>query len=910
MTSSTSEPIVQTDFDGNIAALFYHQAQKTPDAIAIVGDHSWTYNDLSNRLLDYVRGLSTYDLAPESTIAVILPRDGDMVAILLAILWCGYAYVPVDPDDPPERAGRIQKAAACKLVVGDSSLIAQRERPGGFESLHQSIQLEELIARGQGRSEPECAPGGEGLAYVMFTSGSTGEPKGVEIEHRQLLHILNASQEILGFNQADRYLAIATIAFDISVVEIFLPLITGGSFLLRDRTLLNDPKGFFQDIETFKVSVVQLGPSSWSVMLDADCKIPQFRVAVTTGEAIAPVLAARLAEIASDAWNLYGPTETTVWVTGHRLGTASQHSQRAASEISAPIGKSFPRCLSLVVNEANEPVLDGEAGELLIGGMGLARGYRDDSDLTREKFVYLNQEKTRYYRTGDLVSEDEDGVIQYHGRIDDQLNIRGIRIEPREVEKSILTIPGIAQAAATWFVTPIGSKGLCSAIVWLPGRSIPFENLQQTLRQKLPTAMVPSRLIAMKELPLTANGKVDRNLIRTAVTKTVDGKAQPGYAQSLELTDTEARLTMIWNKALGVSNVTLDTHFFTEGGDSLSAIAMMLDVEKAMGAKFNPEILWKAPRLCDFARLIERARFQPVDILNMRTVFPVVETGNGAPLFFSNIDLKLRQKGLWQADCPLYAIVQWAHGRGFVKAKTIQELAAAQITEIRTIQKTGPYRIGGYSLGGLIALEIAQQLRDQGDSVDLLFLLDPMAPVRFRKVANGKSVISPGFIRPPLLVRIRQQLEKILVEPGIELPRTMRKVTQELRRLQLWQSLTYHCLDLYGRHPSLLTRMLVPKNRWPAFWFMARKLAQAYVAEPYDGHCLAVFHARDERYDIWQSLLPENAELSFVDSSHLGLFSETAIDKWGGIFSATVNSSAQSRPPSTNHEAQTHPPYL
>lgn len=895
MTSFSLASTSQNGLDDNLAALFDRQAQKTPDAIAIVCDRTWTYNDLRERAHEYVRGICAYGLPSDSTIAVVLPRDGDMVAILLAILWCGYAYVPIDPDEPPERARRIRDVAACKLVVGEANLLAQLNASPNVEDRPLSVRLNELIAAGQGRIEPACANGGEGLAYVLFTSGSTGEPKGVEVEHRQVLHLLQASQEILEFSQDDRYLAIATIAFDISVVEIFLPLITGGSILLRDRALLNDPKAMFSDLKDNHVTVMQLGPSSWSVMLDADAEIPYFRVAITTGEAVLPALAARLTKIAGTVWNLYGPTETTVWVTGHRLGGQRRVSTAGAAEISAPIGKPLPRCLAVVVNETDAFVPDGETGELLIGGSGLARGYRGNPVLTAEKFVTLGHDRIRYYRTGDLVSRGKKGIIHYHGRIDDQLKIRGIRIEPKEVELSLLAIPGIVQAAATWFQIAAGAKGLCAAVVWLPGETIPFEKLQETLRQKLPAAMVPSRLIAMGKLPLTANGKVDRKAIRTAVTGAAGDNNKPSYAHSLELTDTEARLTVIWAKALGVSTVSLDTHFFTEGGDSLSAIAMMMDVEKAMGAKFDPEIIWKAPRLRDFAKLVERARFQPVDLSNTRTVFPVVEAGTGAPLFFSNIDRKIGHEGLWRADCPLYAIVQWAHGRGFVNANSIHELAAAQIEEIRAIQKTGPYRIGGYSLGGLIALEIASQLRDQGDEVELLFLLDPMAPVRFRDNVDGKVAKSPGFVRPPLAARVRRKLQRIIVEPRTELGLVAHRVRQELLRLQFWQSLTYHCLDLYGRHPSPLTRMLVPKNRWPAFWFMARKLARAYIAEPYDGRCLAIFHAQDQRYDIWRPLLAEDSDMLVVESSHLGFFSEPAIDTWMDAFSDAVRCQTQKK---------------
>ncbi len=900
MNPSSLTAISQTGFDSNVAALFELQAQRTPDAIAIVDDRSWTYNDLRERMFGYVKGLAKYDLPTESTIAVILPRDGDMVALLLAILWCGYAYVPIDPNDPPERMRRIHKAASCDLIVLGTNLTTLQKSIVNETDLSKLTQLKELILGGKDRTRPQCAPGGKGLAYVMFTSGSTGEPKGVEIEHRQVLHLLYASKEILEFTNTDRFLAIATIAFDISIVEIFMPLLFGGSFLLRDRSLLNDPERLFRDIEKNAVSVVQLGPSSWSVMLDVTCDIPQLRVAITTGEAAAPEIATRLTQIADNAWNLYGPTETTVWVTGHRLTASSQDSTALVSEISAPIGKPFPRCLALVVNEDNTPIPNGEKGELLIGGPGLARGYRSDPVLTQEKFVTLNDEQGRYYRSGDLVSQDENGVIQYFGRIDDQLNIRGVRIEPREIEKSLLTIPEISKAAATWFETPSGTRSLCAAVVWHPEHSIPFEELRESLRHKLPATMLPSKLITLNELPLTANGKVDRNAIRAAITATATSVDKPSYSRSLELTDTEARLTVIWAKILGVDDISLDTHFFNEGGDSLSAIAMLLDVEKAMGAKFNPETIWKAPRLRDFAKLLERERHQPVDLLNTQTVFPVVETGQGAPLFFSNIDRKIDQKGIWRAGCPLYAIVQWAQGRGFIKAQSTQELASAQIKEIRAIQKTGPYRIGGYSLGGLIALEIARQLRKQGDEVELLFLLDPMTPVRYRTETAGKITKSPGFVRPSKADRIHQQIKKIGADPKTEIPQTIRKAIHKLLSRPFWQSLTYHCLDLYGRHPSALTRLLVPRNRWPAFWFMARKLAHAYIAEPYDGRCLAVFHSTDQRHGIWQALLSENAKMTIIESSHLGFFTEPTLQKWIDIFSAEIKNGATQSQPDTD----------
>ena len=885
MSAAPAGRLLQTGIGGNLADWFDRQARRTPDAIAIVDDRSWTYDDLRRRMLAFSQGLADYDLKPESTIAVLVSRDADMVALLLAILWCGYAYVPIDPDDPVDRGLRVLDGASCALVLTDATHHARLAAAEAAGRLPPLVRISTLAARGTGGTTTACAPGDDRLAYVLFTSGSTGAPKGVEIEHRQLLHILQAAQELLEFNPADRYLAIATIAFDISVIELFLPLVTGGSLLLRSRAALTQPAQLFADLGKHGVTIVQLGPSSWSVILESGIELPPLRVAITTGEAVAPGLARRLCGAAEIVWNLYGPTETTVWVTGQQLDAASPAENAPGPNISAPIGKPLSRCTAVIVDETGQPQPDGTIGELMIGGAGLARGYRGNPALTDEKFVTLENDGQRYYRTGDLVSRNSGGLIHYHGRIDDQLNIRGIRIEPREVETALLALPEVANAAATWFETQEGTRGLCCGIVWAPGQTLTFDAVQDRLRDRISAAMVPSRFVALETLPLTANGKVDRKAVRQAA-----GAPQmdngPALYHALDLTDTEGRLLPIWARALGKKDVTPDTHFFAEGGDSLSAIAMTLDVEKAIGARLSPDAIAAAPRLRDFARTVEALRQQPVDLTRRKTVFPLVEAGEGPPLFFSNVDRKLGQSVPWKGGCPLYAIVQWAYGRGFVKADSIQQLAAAQITEIRAIQESGPYRIGGYSLGGLIALEIASQLRDRGEEVELLLLLDPMAPVRYRRTPTGTTVRPQGFRRPPFAGRLWRQLRHFAHDPAAELPRVRRKAMREIRRLHIWQRLTYLRLDLYGRYPSRLTRWLVPRNRWPAFWLTARHFARTYIAEPYPGNCLAVFHNQDQRYEIWQSLLPKDAEFAIVDASHLGLFEEPAVGSWMELIAA------------------------
>ncbi|SLN71027.1 Dimodular nonribosomal peptide synthase [Roseovarius litorisediminis] len=880
----------QTGFDGNLAKWFDNQAQSNPDAIAIIDDRARTYDQLRRRMMAYTRGLSTYDLQPESTVALLVSRDFDMVALMLAILWCGHAYVPIDPDDPVDRGIGILNAASCALVVTDATHHARLKTADAAGWLPPLVLNGAMIKMGEDRDTFVCAPGGARLAYILFTSGSTGVPKGVEVEHRQVLHILKAAGELFDFRPSDRYLAVATIAFDISLVELFLPLVNGGSLLLRSRTLLLEPKRLFSELKQHDVNIVQLGPSSWSVMLESGVEIPPLKVAITTGEAVAPDLAERLGRVADIVWNLYGPTETTVWVTGQRLDSKASPTTPVVSAISAPIGIPLPRCTAIVVDEADRPVQYGSIGELMIGGAGLARGYRDNPELTVTKYVTLESGGQRLYRTGDLVSRDANGIIHYHGRIDDQLNIRGVRIEPREVETALLALPEVTQAAATWFVTPAGPRGLCCAIVWAPGQSLTFDEVQNCLRSKIPAAMVPSRFVALKNLPLTANGKVDRKSVRDASIANHRDEV-PVINDALDVTDTEGRLLSIWANVLGTKTVTLDTHFFAEGGDSLSAIVMMMYVEKSLGAKMGPDAIAKAPRLRDFARTVEILRWQPVDLNNQKTIFPLVEEGDGPPLFFSNIDQKLGRSAPWKGGCPLYAIVQWAHGRGFVKAKSIQQLAAAQIREIRAIQNSGPYRIGGYSLGGLIALEIASQLHALDEEVELLFLLDPMSPVQYRSAQSGETVESHSYQSPPFAERLVRQLRNLVRDPVASLPKMGSKTMGELRKLRVWQRLAYHRLDLYGRYPSRLTSFLVPKNRWPAFWMMAQQLARSYVAQQYKGACLAVFHDQGGRYEIWQSILSETAELAVVEASHLGLFEEPAVNIWMDLVSHVVNAS-------------------
>lgn len=863
------------DLDRNLFAIFARQAARCPDSVAVIDDTGATsYGALLDRANVIAEMLTQRGLRAEQPVGVLMKRTSDLVATMLGILGAGGCYVPLDPDDPPERAGRIVEGAKCELVLIHKRLLPEFESCLRALSIPpELVEIENFSTAAKMAQLPDV-PGGHRLAYILFTSGSTGLPKGVEVEHRSVVNLLLAMRDLFGFTESDRYLATSTIGFDISVAEIFLPLITGGGVVLGERKLVLDPRGLARMIRDHNVTVFQTGPSVWSVLLAELPEFPRLRVAVSTGEAIAPELARRLAGTGDAVWNLYGPTETTVWATGHRLERDAVDFP-ARSSVSAPIGQPLANVLVRVLDEDRMPVVRGTQGELWIGGEAVARGYCRDEALTHERFVELGDGSGTWFRTGDVVVQDVDGTIHYFGRNDDQIKVRGVRIEPMEVESAILTHPGVAQAGATWFAGTSGARSIVAAVVVRPGHAITALELHHFLVLFLPTAMVPSRFVICEALPMSSSGKVDRKAIRKRV---ADQSMEPAVTSGGEvLTETERLLIGIWERTLNIKSVRRDAHFFSIGGDSLSAVTMMLEMEATFDISLPFRVVFEDSTLDRLAERIDRARSKkqggmkvPVaadDLGNTAFVFPLTQQGSGSPFFFNGVDLRMAHKGLWDFDCPLYAVSQWALGRGFAKANSLEELARIQIVGIRAIQAHGPYRLAGYSFGGLLALEIAQQLRRCGETIDLLFLLDPSEP--FADSYDAREKMNP---------RVKRHLRQVAANPR----RALRYVgTRALNycRMPTWNWICHKLVHFYGRHPNSVAARLLPKDRWPAFWYTTRRHGRAYSPQPYDGEVLAIF-ADQERRVMWQKLLAPTADIRTLDSHHLEMFVEPTLSKW------------------------------
>ncbi|MEQ1756873.1 MAG: amino acid adenylation domain-containing protein [Vicinamibacterales bacterium] len=866
----------------HIVACFAERVAEAPGAVAVVDeDGATSYAALAARADAVARHLLSEGLVAGQPVGVWMRRRAELVAVLLGVMKAGGAYVPCDPEDPPDRVRRMLDSCGSALVVGDPALLEalQAECVTAAGTSPRGLDPDTIPALPVGVAPVLCAEGGSRLAYLLFTSGSTGDPKAVEVEHRQVLALLRSACELLGFGPRDRYLAASTIAFDASITELFLPLVTGASLLLRDRGILLEPRRLAQEVRDCGVTVVQTGPSVWSVILAEVPDFPRVRVAITHGEAVSPELARRLCTYGEEVWNLYGPTETTVWATGFRL---SPDAGATLSPMSAPIGRPLAHVRAHVVDEHGKAVPDGTEGELWLGGPSVARGYRDNDALTRERFVEFGGE--RVYRSGDVVVRDVHGVLHYFGRNDDQMKVRGIRVEPSEVEAAILRDSRVAHAAATWFPTPGGTRAIVAAVVLRPGVTCRAKDLHENLATRLPAPMIPARFVFLTDLPLTTSGKVDRKAIRQRASAS-GGEATPGLSNegtqqqppSRILTGTERVVSGVWRRLLGVESVEADDHFFTVGGDSLTAVQMMVELEGRFGLVLPVHLAFEAPTLETLsARIDAQLELSDDEIIN-DFVYPLVPSGSGPPMFFSGVDLSLARRGLWTVPCPLFAITNWAKGSGFVRMKSIEGVAASHLARVRGVQPHGPYRFGGYSLGGLIALEMAHQVRAAGEEVELLFLLDPMAPLA---VVTPGAERAPALTRPSLAFRVARRVSRVAKGPGAAgWPRWFGLMAPvHLSEIVGWYR--YLAVHYYLRHPNPVWRALFPANRWRAFWVAARRMVWWYSARPYDGRVLAVFCEQGERGQVWESLLGKEATRLSLDAPHLELFQEPAIGQW------------------------------
>ncbi len=714
-----------------IHELFETQVERTPDAVAVVFEEcNLTYRELNRRADGLAQQLRALGVGPDVLVALFLERSLDMVVGMLGVLKAGGAYVPLDPRHPRKRLAYVLEDSQPLVLLTHERL--QSELPSHRSHVvvieadvpQAASPLDQASAAGSARSPRD-------LAYVIYTSGSTGKPKGVEIEHGSVVNMLASMQRRPGLDAEDAMLAITTLAFDIAVLEIFLPLTCGARVVIAAGETIGDAEALIGLIERSGVSVMQATPTTLRMLLDAGwVGAPRLKI-LCGGEAWTPELASELLPRCGSLWNMYGPTETTVW------------SAVAKVETGRPIvvGPPIANTRLYVLDGADQLVPVGVPGELHIGGDGLARGYLHRPQLTRERFVsdpFAAELDAGMYRTGDLVRRLADGTLEFLGRRDDQVKIRGHRVELGEIEAALKRHPGIARCVVVAQADGHGDHRLVAYLIPAAGSVIAAGELRLRLGETLPTYMIPAAFVSVASFPLTPSGKLDRKALPPP-----DAAVRETDAASLEpRTPTEKVLARIWCEMLNLKQVGVRDNFFDLGGNSRLVVLAIGEINKTLNARLSVPAFFQNPTIEGLTRVLgQKDHVRPeVHVVRLQpghSGLPLYFVGAG-PAEYRLAELIGEDRAIFATDVPMPVEWRAAIAAGDQAAvPTIEELGVLHGDALHAHAGSSPCVVVGYSLFGKVAFEAARALQRAGGNVALVLLLDARSFLLGSNLARG-----------------------------------------------------------------------------------------------------------------------------------------------------------------------------
>ncbi|UPW15718.1 amino acid adenylation domain-containing protein [Gordonia amicalis] len=697
------------------------QIAATPDATALVVEgREVSYAEFGGRVARLARTLIERGVGPDVPVAVAIPRSVELLVAVHAVVAAGGHYVPIDVDAPADRLRHIATTAGVRLA-----LVA-----GAGEQLP-DLDLDRVVVdcdEPVGRHAPRWVSAEERtgvllpdhLAYTLFTSGSTGRPKGVAVSHAAIVNRLEWMQGAFPIAGDDVVLQKTPVTFDVSVWELFWPLMTGARLVIARPDGHRDPHYLAQVIADQAVSTLHFVPSMLSTFLevigpDGVGRLDSVRRLFTSGEALPVSVAAdastRLPEVS--VHNLYGPTEAAVDVTHHPV---------SAGDTVIPIGVPVWNTTVRVLDARLRPVPVGVNGELYLGGVQLARAYSSRADLTADRFVAdpFGAPGARLYRTGDLVRWNEGGQLEYLGRTDFQVKLRGQRIELGEIESVAASAPGVAHAVAA-VVEAAGEERLVGYVAGADPAAVDLDVVKDVVARGLPEYMRPTAWVVLEEMPLSAAGKIDRKALPQPVVKPAE------YVPPAD--ETESLIAEVVGEVLGIERVSVTESFFDLGGNSLSAARVIGRLREKTGRAVDLAWLFADPTVRGLAsRVLADLRAESSAALTGDIVIPLRAEGRGAPLFCVHPagGLAWFYGGLapYVADRPIYGVQDPHVVTGEEPADSVVEMARRYLSEIRAVQPTGPYHLLGWSLGGVIAQEIAVQIQASGETVGLVALMD------------------------------------------------------------------------------------------------------------------------------------------------------------------------------------------
>ena len=772
--------------------LFEQQVQRTPEAIALVfGDQALSYGELNTRANRLAHALIDRGVGPEVIVALALERSVELVVALLAILKAGGAYLPLDPAQPLLRLGQILADAAPALVISSLRAVALIEATGvivadallaipiGAEVSPDGDRIGSFAHLASPRSDAAANPGRRQdpatAAYLLYTSGTTGTPKGVLIEHRALV---GRTTDLVGRLRLDPnavVLAHTALSFDISIVEVLMPLTGGARVVLTTEEQQRDPAALIRLVKDHRITLLQATPSQWEVLLRMGYGEQPQILAIAGGEALPQPLAEAIRRQSGGLINGYGPTEVTIY--------ASMQTVEADSAVG--IGTPLAKTSALVLDREGRPCPIGIAGELFLGGCGVARGYRNRAELTRERFVGdpLSAERSgedtaeRLYATGDLAHWNPNGTLAYLGRIDQQIKLRGFRIEPGEIEAHLLAHPAVAQAAvvlrsddpanprliAYWVVQSPGPSGAAAASA---------DQLRAFLAERLPDYMVPAAFVELEALPLTTNGKLDRKALPApSFLGDVQQRVQPS-------TDLERQLHALWAEVLGHGEFGISDNFFAIGGHSLAAARLVSRIEEKLGQRLPVASLFQSPTLASLA-----SRLADGEILahrRFRSLVTVQGQGEDPPLFVvhgggGDVFIHVHLARCLAPRRPVFGLQAVGIDGSEPRHRTVEEMASHYASEIIRLRPQGPIHLLGYSGGGWYAWAVAAEILRRGGCLGLVGLVDTRGTADLHRRLRLQQLLFNGS------QQLLQQLSQWRETPSLPRWNSLRRKLKALR---------------------------------------------------------------------------------------------------------------------------------
>ncbi|UKO97051.1 amino acid adenylation domain-containing protein [Nostoc sp. UHCC 0870] len=893
----------QTDFAEQLCIhqLFEAQVEQTPDAIAVVcGQEQLTYKELNWRANQLANHLKQLGVKPGVLVGVYLERSLEMIPAVLGILKAGGAYVPLEPSFPKARIQLLLSSLQINCVVTQTDLLASIHELE-LSALEHLICLDKSAYSTAGK-KPEnhqeifsptplhphtptlsvwhrsyldllptanlpTSANSNDIAYVIFTSGSTGTPKGVVVRHQPVINLIEWVNKTFNVNAQDRVLFITSLCFDLSVYDIFGLLAAGGSIRVVSSDDVRDPEALLHILCHEPITFWDSAPPALQQLAgffhkvqESNCH-PQLRLVFMSGDWI-PVTLPDLLKTTFpgvEVISLGGATEATVWSNYYPIGKVEPHWK------SIPYGKPIQNAQYYILDAYLNPCPIGVTGELYIGGECLASGYLNQPELTAQKFIpnpFSSNPEARLYKTGDLARYLSDGNIEFLGRIDHQVKIRGFRIELGEIESVLTQHDYVEETVVIAREDEPGNKRLVAYVV-INGESAPVMNeLRRFLQEKLPEYMIPSAFVVIAKIPLTPNGKVDRRALPIPDQRPELEKAFVAPRNAVEI-----ELAGIWSEVLGIQSIGISDNFFELGGNSLLAVRLFTQVENKFSQKLPLATLLQSPTIEQLARILSES--------NTKTSWSslvTIQSGSSAkrPLFLihalgGNVigyQTLVRHLG---AEQPVYGLqAQGLDGKQAPHTR-VEDMASHYIQEIRTVQPHGPYLLGGFSSGGIVAYEMARQLVAQGDRVALLAMFDTYNPSLY---INHPSLLRTLYVYWLTLLRL----------PSVD------RRNYALAKIDWFQSMLTgkpsSKFDLWNEHSFA-------EDANPYNMALIEALKQAtmvdYVAKPYAGK-VTLFTTKEvlrwcqfQPCRGWSAMARQGVEIHEIPGTHLGMLGEPGV---------------------------------